>query len=234
MRPRLRRVSVVTATAGLVAVTGAGCPSHNPSPSAADTAAAQASSSAPSPAPSPALSPPLAAAPPAPAPSLPALSTEQVADDGLPSKVGAGKLSAPTLKRLVEFFENKVGRAYAEGKPDVLDHYLAGPMLSGNRATINLLNSKHRRNVFRIRVKSVKAQSNQAHSVILTMNGDMVLDYFVDPRTHKVLDNGLPGPSQVKFIVFLNQNPTTGTWYWTGEKSAASSSNSTDGAETVG
>ena len=75
-------------------------------------------------------------------------------------------------------------------------------------------------------------QSNQAHEAIVEMTGDMTVNYFFDPRTHKVLDNGLPGPSQVRFIVFLNQNPTTGTWYWTGEKADTSSSSGTSG--TVG
>jgi hypothetical protein len=227
MRPNLRAVPVAALSAGLVALAGAGCSSHT-----ASSAAGAAATQTPSAAPSPALSPPLAVSPPAQSAQPSTLSAEQVADNGLPSKVGSGKLSARTLKRLVQFFEDKVSRAYADGNPDALDHYLAGPMLSGNRATINLLTSRHRRNIFKIRVESVKPQSDQAHSAIVEMTGDMTLNYFADPRTHKVLDNGLPGPSQVQFIVFLNQNPATGTWYWTGEKSATSST--AGGAETVG
>ncbi|HEY2794510.1 MAG TPA: hypothetical protein VGJ28_19270, partial [Micromonosporaceae bacterium] len=164
--------------------------------------------------------------------AAPTLSAEQIADTGLPSTVGPGKLSAPTLKRLMQFFEDKVGRAYATGNADLLDHYLAGPMLSGNRATIGLLSAQHRRNVFKIQVQSVKAQSNQADEVILEMTGDMTLNYFFDPRTHKILDHGLPGPSQVQFTVFLNQNPATHTWYWTGEK--AGTSTASGNSETVG
>jgi hypothetical protein len=79
----------------------------------------------------------------------------------------------------------------------------------------------------------VKPQTDEAHHVIFTMSGDMTLNYFFDPTTHKVLDNGLPGPSQVRFIVFLSQNPTTGTWYWTGEKADTSSSSGSTGT-TVG
>jgi hypothetical protein len=158
------------------------------------------------------------APPPAPAATL---SAQQVSDRGLPSHVGAGKLSKPTIKKLMQFFETKVGKAYATGNADSLSHYLAGPMLSGNRATIGLLTTKHKRNVFRIHVETVKPQTNEAHHLIFNMTGDMTVNYFFDPATHKVLDNGLPGPSQVQFTVFLDQNPKTGTWYWTGEKADA-------------
>jgi hypothetical protein len=201
--------------AGLLTGCGSGSSSHAGAPSPASSSS----------------SPAAATAPLAPA-ATPTLSAQQVADHGLPSKVGAGKLSTPTLKRLVQYFEDKVSRAYATGNVDALSHYLAGPMLSGNRATIGLLNSKNKRNVFRIRVQSVTPQSNQAHAAIVEMTGDMTVNYFFNPRTHKVLDNGLPGPSQVRFIIFLNQNPATGTWYWTGEKADTSSSSGSSG--TVG
>jgi hypothetical protein len=158
------------------------------------------------------------------APPGASLSAEQVSDRGLASRVGSGKLSNSTIKKLAQFFENKVSDAYATGHPDELDHYLAGPMLSGNRATINLLAAKHKRDVFKIRVETVKPQTNEAHHVIFTMTADMTLDYFFNPQTKKILDNGLPGPSQVSFTMFFDQNPTTHTWYWTGEQSAASGS----------
>jgi hypothetical protein len=204
----------------LVAGVLAGCSSHSAPPQAAPSPQVVTSSSRPaSPAP---LAPD----------TTPSLSAQQVADHGLASKVGPGKLSTPTLKRLMQFFEDKVSRAYATGDANALSHYLAGPMLSGNRATIGLLSAKHQRNVFRIHVQSVKAESNQAHEVILDMTGDMTVNYFFDPRTHKVLDNGLTGPSPVQFTVFLNQNPKTGTWYWTGEKAAASTGSGSSG--TVG
>ena len=149
------------------------------------------------------------------------LTAKQVADPGFASQVGAGRLSAATVKRLLQYLEDRVASAYAHGRPNELEHYLAGPMLSGNRATILLLNSKQRHNVFRIKVDSVHLIANQAHRVVFTMTGDMQLDYFYSTTTHKVLDHGLPGPSRVKFLVFLDENPKTHTWYWTGEKSDA-------------
>src|SRR5580693_4165974 len=58
-----------------------------------------------------------------------------LADPALPSHLGSGKPSKATVKRLMQFFENRVSEAYATGNADALYHYLAGPMLSGNRAT---------------------------------------------------------------------------------------------------
>jgi hypothetical protein len=182
-----------------------------------------APAAAPASSPSATSAPLVLASPPSSASGAPTLTAQQVSDSGLASKVGAGKLSKPTIKRLIQFFETKVSRAYATGNADALDHYLAGPMLSGNRATINLLTSKHKRNVYRIRVETVKPQTNEAHHLIVNMTGDMTLNYFFNPSTKKVLDNGLPGPSQVQFVIFLDQNPSTHTWYWTGEKSNVSS-----------
>jgi hypothetical protein len=216
----MTRRSIATTVAGIGLLAGvlAGCGSNGDNtPAATPLAAATPTTSA-------APVGPLSA-------TSPTLTAQQVADTGLPSKVGPGKLSPQTLKRLMQFFEDKVSRAYATGNADQLSHYLAGPMLTGNRGTINLLNTQHRRNVFRIHVQSVKAQSNDAHRIILRMVGDMTVNYFFDPRTHKVLSHGLPGPSQVQFVVFLNQNPATGTWYWTGEKADTGGVN---GADTVG
>jgi hypothetical protein len=207
------RVLLTVVGSGLLAVSLVGCGSGthqaSPAPVVASPSAATASPVTPL------------------ATSAPVLSAQDVADPGLPSKVGAGKLSTPTIKRLMQFFEDKVSQAYATGHADVLDHYLAGPMLNGNRATISLLSSQHKRNVFKIRVESVKPQADQAHRVVFDMTGDMTLNYFFDPGTKKILDNGLPGPSQVQFLVFLDQNPKTGTWYWTGEQSDANQSGST-------
>jgi hypothetical protein len=152
------------------------------------------------------------------------LSAADVADPGLASTIGPGKLSVAQVKALAQYFEDKVSAAYANGDADALDHYLAGPMLSGNRATINVLNSQHKLNVYRIKVGKVTIETSDTHSVIFDMTGDMVLDYFVDSATQKVLENGLPGPSQVQFAVFLDENPKTHTWYWTGEKSETSGS----------
>jgi hypothetical protein len=202
-----RRIAVTAIGGALLALALSGCGSGGTSAHTASPAIAS----------SPAVSPPAVSSPSVPA-SAPTLTAEQVADTGLPSKVGPGKLSTPTIKRLIQFFEDKVSRAYATGNADALDHYLAGPMLNGNRATISFLTSKQKRNVYKIRVETVKPQTNEAHHVIVQMTGDMTLNYFFNPATRKVLDNGLPGPSQVQFTIFLDQNPKTKTWYWTGEK----------------
>jgi hypothetical protein len=160
-----------------------------------------------------------------PAPGLPTplagstLTAADVADPGLPSKIGPGKLSNATIKKLVQYFEDNVAKAYADGDANALEHYLAGPMLSGNRATITLLAKQDKLNIFRIRVQKITAETNEAEHVIIDMTGDMVLNYFIDSKTHKILENGLPGPSQVQFAIFLDRNPKTNTWYWTGEQS---------------
>jgi hypothetical protein len=214
-----QRPSAVTAVgSGLLVLALSACGSSS-SGGSTPAAAPRASSS-----PAAVGSPPLAPK------SAPTLTAQQVADTGLPSKVGPGKLSKPTIKKLIQYFENRVNHAYATGNAGALDHYLAGPMLSGNAGTINFLNSKHKRNVVRIRVETVKPQTNEAHHLIVNMTGDMTLNYFFNPRTKKVLDNGLPGPSQVAFLVFMDQNPKTKTWYWTGEKSATDTDGSSTGS----
>jgi hypothetical protein len=223
MRPAGRASAALIVGGGLILTSLTGCSSGSKTPAAAPPPPV-AVSSAPPPAPVPL----------APSPTRQVLTARQVADSGLPSKVGAGKLSTPTIKRLMQFFEDKVSHAYATGHANALTHYLAGPMLTGNRATINLLTSKQKRNVFRIKVQSVTPQTNQAHHLIFDMTGDMTVNYFFDPRTHKVLDNGLPGPSQVQLIVFLDQNPKTGTWYWTGEKAGADANSATSTTGTTG
>jgi hypothetical protein len=184
-------------------------------------------SAVPSPSVSPSSSPSVVPVPPGRAvKTTPPLSTAEVADPGLPSTIGPGKLTVAQVKQLAQYFEDKVSAAYADGDADALDHYLAGPMLSGNRATINLLNSQNKLNVYRIRVGKVTIETSGKNSVIFDLTGDMVLNYFVDAKTHKVLENGLPGPSQVQFAVFFNENPKNHTWYWTGEKSETGSSSS--------
>jgi hypothetical protein len=222
VNPDVRRSFSALLGGGLLVVALAGCGSSGSEPGSSALAPVRASAA------------PSTAAAPTPgsgviAPAGASLSAEQVSDSGLASKVGAGKLSKPTIKALAQFFEDKVGNAYATGHPDELDHYLAGPMLSGNRATINLLAGKHKRDVFKIRVETVKPQTNEAHHVIFTMTADMTLDYFFNPQTKKILDGGLPGPSQVSFTMFFDQNPKTHTWYWTGEQSAASAGASGSG-----
>lgn len=169
---------------------------------------------------------------PTPLASVPTLSAADVADHGLPSSIGPGKLSNAKIKALIQYFEDKVAKAYATGSSTALQHYLAGPMLSGNRATISLLSKQNKLNVFRIRVETVTPETNEKRHLIFDMTGDMVLDYFVDSRTHKVVNNGLPGPSQVQFAIFLDENPKTHTWYWTGEQSESTANSTTNGTVT--
>ncbi|HVW79548.1 MAG TPA: hypothetical protein VHB69_01230 [Mycobacteriales bacterium] len=209
-----RRSAVALALAAL-GFAVAGCSSGS-SPSASPSSPAVASSPST-----------VQTVPPGPVvPSSPSLSLADIADPGLASHIGDGKLTVAQVRQLMQFFENKVSAAYAHGDADALDHYLAGPMLSGNRATINLLNSQNKLNVYRIRVGKVTIETNEKTSVIFDMTGDMVLDYFLDSKTHKVLEHGLPGPSQVQFAVFFNENPKNHTWYWTGEKSETASDSS--------
>ncbi|MBV9871401.1 MAG: hypothetical protein JO214_12355 [Frankiaceae bacterium] len=219
MNPRLTALAATATVAVSLGLTGCSSGSGGGAPSADASAPAPTVSTTQLPGPSGAPAQTLTAA--------------QVADHGLPSRVGPGKLSTPTIKRLVQFFEDKVSHAYATGNADALRHYLAGPMLTGNVATVNLLTQKHRRNVFRIKVQSVKPVANTENRIILDLTGDMTVNYFFDPATHKILDHGLPGPSQVQFTVFLDRNPKTHTWYWTGEKAGTSNDHNFGSGVTV-
>ena len=141
-----------------------------------------------------------------------------IADSGLPSTVGAGPLKAQTAKTLMQYFENKVAQDYASGNADDLGHYLAGSMLDGNKGTVNVLNKQGQRNIFKIAVTSVTMDSNNKDRVVFDMLGNMTTDYFENVSTGQPVANGLPGPSSLHFLVFLDFNPTNHTWYWTGEQ----------------
>jgi hypothetical protein len=157
-------------------------------------------------------------------PSTPSLSDAQVADAGLPSTIGSGKLTVSQVTQLMQYFEDQVSAAYAAGDADELDHYLTGPMLSGNQATINLLNGEHKLNIYRVEVDKVTIETNGTHHLEFDLTGDMVVDHFVDSQTHSVIDGGRPGPSRVHVTVVLDQNVKSGTWYWTDEKSTSGTS----------
>jgi hypothetical protein len=149
------------------------------------------------------------------------LTDDQIADPGLPSTIGpGGKLSKIQVIELMQYFEDKVNDAYAQGRAEDLAHYLAGPQLNGNRATVLLLNAQHRRNVVKIQVTDVTIQANETNKLVFDLAADMTADYFVDTSTtpNTVLNNGLPGPSRLQFLVFLDYNPNNHTWYWTGEQ----------------
>jgi hypothetical protein len=150
-------------------------------------------------------------------PTPPVISASALEDPGLPSQVGAGPLTEPVVQQLMQYFEDRVTDAYSKGDADSLYHYLAGGMLTGNRATINVLNSQHKRNVLHVDVTSVQIGINQANRVTLDMTGQMTRNYFTDLTTGSTLVGGLPGPSKVSFMIFLDFNPTNHTWYWTGQ-----------------
>jgi hypothetical protein len=160
-----------------------------------------------------------ATAAPAPHPSAhSSLSPEVLADPGLPSKLGPGPLTATQTKQLLQDLEDHVAQAYGAGDADALYRYLAGPMLTGNRATVSLLNTRHQRNVFRIQLGSVTIDKADSSRVVADVTADETLDYFADTATRKVLNSGLPGPSHLSVTVFLDYNPGNHTWYWTGQQ----------------
>jgi hypothetical protein len=149
-----------------------------------------------------------------------------IADSGLPSKIGPGPLKAPVIKELMQYFENQVATAYGTGQANSLESYLAGPMLTGNRATIEVMNGQDRRNVFKIDVGSISIDNNETDRVVFDMKGEMTTDYFENTQSNQLVADGLPGPSSVDFMVFLDFNPHNRTWYWTGEQNEDTSSSS--------
>jgi len=141
-----------------------------------------------------------------------------LADPGLPSHVGAGPLSAPVATQLMQYFEDHVAQAYAANNADSLYGVLAGPMLTGNRATINLLASQHRRNVLHVAVDTVTIDTADKTRTVLDMNGQLTNNRFFDTTTGQPLVGGTSQGGPVNFQVFLDYNPNNNTWYWTGEQ----------------
>jgi hypothetical protein len=141
-----------------------------------------------------------------------------ITDNGLPSTVGPGPLKSAQVTELMQFFEDHVAQAYANGDSSTLQSYLAGSMLTGNKGTINVLNSQSRRNIYNIDVTKVIINNNETDRVVFEMKGNMTSDYFEDSTTGQQVADGLPGPSSVDFLVFLDFNPANHTWYWTGEQ----------------
>lgn len=159
--------------------------------------------------------PPTTTAPPSGAP--PTVAAAQLADPGLPSQVGHAPLAGPTLQTLVQYLEDRVADAYARSDPDALYRYLAGSMLTGNRATIKLLTSRHQRNVFAIKVASVTVDTTDANRIVADITAQMTTNQFVDTTTNQTLAGG-PGGAALRFTIFLDFNPTNHTWYWTGQR----------------
>jgi hypothetical protein len=153
-----------------------------------------------------------------------------ITDTGLPSKVGPGPLSPAKVEPLMQYFENQVAKDYADGDANGLQTYLAGSMLTGNKGTINVLNSQSRRNIYSIDVTKVIINNNESDRVVFEMKGNMTVDYFEDSTTKQAIADELPGPSAVDFLVFLDFNPANHTWYWTGEQNYDTTSGASSGS----
>jgi hypothetical protein len=153
-----------------------------------------------------------------------------ITDTGLPSQVGPGPLKTAKVKSLMQFFENHVAAAYASGDPNGLQSYLAGSMLTGNKATINVLNGQSRRNIYKINVTKIIMNANESDRVVFEVKGSMTEDYFENSTTNQPVADELPGPSSVDDLVFLDFNPANHTWYWTGEQNYNASTNSSSGS----
>jgi hypothetical protein len=169
---------------------------------------------------------PTAPPPTGPPPTEVTVPASALVDAGLPSQVGPAPLSTAVLTRLAQYFEDNVAAAYKAGDAGALYHYLAGPMLTGNRATINLLNSHNQRNVFEITVQSVTIDTSDADRVVFDMAGDMPINYFYDTTTKAPLDNGLSTAGPLDVEMFIDYNPANHTWYWTGEQNLDQSAGS--------
>jgi hypothetical protein len=153
-----------------------------------------------------------------------------ITDTGLPSQVGQGPLKSAQVKPLMQYFEDHVAQEYASGDADGLQPYLAGSMLTGNKATINVLNGQSRRNIYKIDVTQIIINANETDRVVFEMKGSMTEDYFVNATTNQPVADELPGPSSVDDLVFLDFNPANHTWYWTGEQNYNASDNSSSGS----
>jgi hypothetical protein len=153
-----------------------------------------------------------------------------ITDPGLPSTVGPGPLKSAQVKKLMQYFETNVAQAYATGNAAALKAYLAGSMLTGNTATINVLNTQSQHNVYSITVKSVSIDNNETDRVVFDMTGNMTADYFEDTKTNQPVADELPGPSAVDFLVFFDFNPANHTWYWTGEQNESDASDGGTGS----
>jgi hypothetical protein len=127
-----------------------------------------------------------------------------------------GELDAAAVRDLIMDFDERLSQAYAAGDPSRLDQFLAGTELNGHRATIELLNSRHQRNIFHVRFDSLSITSNSPQRVVFTLNDHTTDNHFVDTATGQVINQGFPGPASQSFTIFFDYNPENHTWYWTG------------------
>ncbi len=152
----------------------------------------------------------------APTPTASATATTAFPVPTGPNHVPPGALSPTQVHELIAYFDDRVAKAYADGSTDGLDQILAGPELRGTAGTLGVLVSQHRRNIFTVVVDAVTIQSSSPERVVAMVNDHTTVDTFVDASTGVTLNQGLPGPEVRTFLVFIDYNPTTQAWYWTG------------------
>ncbi|HEY2703812.1 MAG TPA: hypothetical protein VGL20_08990 [Candidatus Dormibacteraeota bacterium] len=126
-----------------------------------------------------------------------------------------GELDATACRALIIDFDERLSQAYAAGDPGHLDTFLAGVELTGHRATIQQLNSRHLRNIFHVQFDSLSITSSSPQRVVFNLTDHTTDNHFVDTTTNQVVDQGLPGPATQAFTIFLDYNPQNQTWYWT-------------------
>jgi hypothetical protein len=127
-----------------------------------------------------------------------------------------GEIDAAAVRDLIVDFDERLAQAYAAGDTGHLDEFLAGSELAGNRATIQLLNSRHQRNIFHVQFDSLTITSSSPQRVVFTLNDHTTDNHFVDTTTNQVINQGYPGPGPQSFTIFFDYNPENHTWYWTG------------------
>ena len=138
---------------------------------------------------------------------------------GSPRSVTAPKattLTTAQVRAMVEDYEGRLQAAYAAGDASHLGDFLAGPQLQGNTATINILNGRHQRNVFHLKVDDVSITTQADDRIVAAVQDHTTDNAFVDAASGQAVNNGLPGPEAQSFVLFFDRNPHDGRWYWTG------------------
>ncbi len=133
-----------------------------------------------------------------------------------PAKPKPATLTAAQVRSMVEDYEGRLQAAYAAGDESHLADFLAGPQLQGNKATIDILNGRHQRNVFNLHVDDVSVMTTADNRIVASLQDHTTDNAFVDTTTGQTLNGGLPGPEAQSFVLFFDRNPGDGRWYWTG------------------
>ncbi len=126
-----------------------------------------------------------------------------------------GELDAAACRALIVDFDERLSQAYAAGDPSHLDTFLAGVELTGHRASIQQLTSRHLRNIFHVQFDSLTITSSTPQRVVFNLLDHTTDNHFVDTTTNQVVNQGFPGPASQAFTIFLDYNPQNRTWYWT-------------------